>query len=309
MVALVTGGCGFIGSHLVASLVKSGVKVRVLDDLSTGRRGVLPQGVELIEADIVTEGVFHAALEGVEQVFHLAAIASVPRTVSEWHRTHQVNVGGLVNLFDAVSRTKRHIPVVFASSAAVYGNAEHLPVSEQSPTTPESAYGVDKLSCEWHGKVAEGLHSIPNIGLRFFNVYGPGQDPKSPYSGVISIFMERAAQGKPLVIYGDGTQSRDFVFVADVVNTVRAAMNALLAGRVRHGVFNVGTGNAVSIAELAREISRLSGAHVPVENAPARSGDILHSYCSNTLAGKVLGYLPVTALPEGLAQTYKVFSP
>lgn len=304
MTTLITGGCGFIGSHLVARLLRDGETVRIIDDLSTGSREALPDGVELTVGDIVDENIFPALLDGVDRVYHLAAIASVERSRTDWYRAHQVNIGGTVNLFHSIARSGRPVPVVYASSAAVYGDCATLPIHEQVAPMPLSAYGADKLACEWHGRIAAELHGIPTAGLRFFNVYGPGQDPHSPYSGVISIFMERAAQGQALTIYGDGLQSRDFVFVDDVVATLHAAMDKLLAGELKHGVFNVGTGKATTVRQLAEQVRAVSGKDIAIDHAPARQGEIQHSYCDNRLAAERLGVLPSCPLDLGLKRTY-----
>lgn len=305
MTVLVTGGCGFIGSHIVRDLVRDGHAVRVLDDLSAGNRSTLPSGVEFIEGDIAEAGIFDAALEGVTQVFHLAAIASVERSRTDWLRCHAVNNGGMVNLLHSIAQRGSEIPVVYASSAAIYGNCDKLPIAEDIPAKPESAYGADKYGCELHGRVAAELHHIPNIGLRFFNVYGPGQDPRSPYSGVISIFMDRAIKGEALTIFGNGQQSRDFVYVDDVVRTMRAAMGKLTSGSITYGVYNVGTGKAVSITKLAEHIRDLSGKDIPIRYAPARQGEIMHSYCDNRRAVRELDYTPACSLDHGLTLTYE----
>lgn len=304
MTTLVTGGCGFIGSHLVAKLLKNGEDVIVVDNLSTGKRENLRTGAELIIADIVNADTFPPLLEKVDRVFHLAAIASVELSHKHWYRSHQVNIGGLVNLFDSISRTGKNIPVVYASSAAVYGDCKALPIKESAPKIPLSAYGADKLACEQHGKIAAELHDIPNIGLRLFNVYGPNQDPHSPYSGVISIFMQRAGEGKPLTIFGNGQQSRDFVYVEDVVGTMLAAMRKLQTGVMAQGVFNVGTGNAVTIKELAEQVRSISGRDCIIEHGEPRSGEIQHSYCDNTRVKTELDYTPQCPLGHGLELTY-----
>lgn len=304
MATLVTGGCGFIGSHLVAQLVRSGERVLVVDDLSTGKRENLPPGVELAEADIVHPACFSPLLPVVDRVFHLAAIASVERSNRDWYRTHQVNIGGTVNLFHSIARSGRSIPVVYASSAAVYGDCPTLPIAETMPVAPLSAYGADKLACEQHAAVATELHGIPTAGLRFFNVYGPNQDAASPYSGVISIFMQKAAERQPLTILGDGEQTRDFVYVEDVVSTLLAAMEKLQTGALRRDVFNVGTGNAISIRKLAETINRIAGNDAPIQYGPARAGEIRHSYCANSHAATLLGYQPSCPLETGLQLTY-----
>jgi UDP-glucose 4-epimerase len=222
---LVTGGCGFIGSHLVVALVARGDRVRVLDDLSTGRRENLPPGVELVLGDVADPAAVRVAMAGVQGCFHLAAIASVERGVREWLVTHRANLSGSITVFD-VARAEGGVPVVYASSAAIYGDQKRLPVSEDAIPRPLSAYGADKLGSEQHALVAGQVHGVPTMGLRFFNVFGPRQDPKSPYSGVISIFCDRLSRGEPIDIFGDGSQTRDFIFVADVVAGLLAAMPA-----------------------------------------------------------------------------------
>jgi len=194
---LVTGGAGFIGSHLVRALLDEGDTVRVLDDLSSGHRKNVPHQVELMEADITDPAVVESALDGVDGCFHLAAIASVARSHLEWLRTHQVNLTGTINVFDQARPSRRHreVPVVYASTAAIYGNCGSFPIDEESPAVPLSAYGADKHACELHARVAGAIHRVPTIGLRFFNLYGPRQDQLSPYSGVISIFADRLLRG------------------------------------------------------------------------------------------------------------------
>src|SRR5665213_2338149 len=221
---LVTGGAGFIGSHLCDALVGDGHAVRVLDDLSTGVRTNLPASVELIEGDIADQAAMQEAVAGVDGCFHLAAIASVARGVEDWLGTHRANLTGAITLFDTVRREPLPVPVVYASSAAVYGDGARLPITEDAAKRPLSAYGADKYACELHAEVASHVHAVPTVGLRFFNVYGPRQDPRSPYSGVISIFCERLRRGAPVEVFGDGGQTRDFIAVADVVAALRAAM-------------------------------------------------------------------------------------
>ncbi len=208
-----------------------GDSVRVLDDLSTGSRDNLPSGVTLIEADVADPDAVRAAIEAVDGVFHLAAIASVARGVTDWLGTHRANLTGTITVFDAIRRGGAPIPVVYASSAAVYGDCATVPIAEDAERRPLSAYGADKYACELHARVASHVHGIPTTGLRFFNVYGPRQDPRSPYSGVISIFCERVARGAPIDVFGDGGQTRDFIFVADVVAALLAGMQHPAARR------------------------------------------------------------------------------
>ena len=271
---LVTGGAGFIGSHLCDALVARGDTVRVLDDLSTGHLENLPLGVEFIEGDIADPAAAQRAMDGVDGCFHLAAIASVERGVTDWAGTHRVNLSGTIALMDAIRRAGKKIPMVYASSAAVYGDSTTIPIAEDSDKNPLSAYGADKLGCELHANVASHVHGIPTVGLRFFNVYGPRQDPRSPYTGVISIFCERIARGAPIAIYGDGLQTRDFVHVSDVVAALLAGMALRPTGAP---VFNVCTGVATSVLDLAHTIASLVGNRLEHAFQPPRSGEIRHS--------------------------------
>lgn len=288
---LVTGGAGFIGSHLCEAMLARGDAVRVLDDMSTGKPENLPAGVELIVGDVADPSVLRRAVDGVVGCFHLAAIASVERGVSDWLGTHRVNLAGTIALFDAIRQAGTIAPVVYASSAAVYGDAAGMPITEDTERRPLSAYGADKYGAELHARVACHVHRIPSAGLRFFNVYGPRQDPASPYSGVISIFCERLRRGKPIEIFGDGRQTRDFVFVADVVSALLAAMSAQ---RPEALVANVCTGIPTSVLKLAEIIAELTGTHLEARHHPSRAGDIRHSVGSPRKARAAL------SLPEPL---------
>ena len=222
---LVTGGAGFIGSHLTDALLAAGHRVRVLDDLSTGRVDNIDHRAAFLEGDIADARAVRRAMDGVDGCFHLAAIASVARGNEEWLGTHRTNLTGAITVFDAAREGR--IPVVYASSAAVYGDVgDRIPREDFLPM-PRTAYGADKLGCEHHGRVAHLVHGVPTLGLRFFNVYGPRQDPLSPYSGVISIFARLTAEAGELTVHGDGQQTRDFVYVGDVVAHLIAAMRHL----------------------------------------------------------------------------------
>jgi UDP-glucose 4-epimerase len=238
-------------------------------------------------------------MEGVDGCFHLAAIASVEKGVTDWLGTHRANITGTITVFDAIRRQGSRIPVVYASSAAVYGDAATVPIAETEPRTPLSAYGADKYSCELHARVASHVHGIPTVGLRFFNVYGPRQDPKSPYSGVISIFCERIAAGQPINIFGDGGQTRDFVYVADVVAALLAAM-ALQPNDAP--VFNVCTGIPTSVQALAALIAELAGQKLDAHTRPPRAGEIRHSLGVPDLADGVLGLKDRVKLRDGLGK-------
>lgn len=295
---LVTGGCGFIGSHLCAALRARGDRVRVLDDLSTGSEANLAPGASLLIGDVSRPATVRQALAGVDACYHLAAVASVERGVQDWYGTHCTNLSGTVALLDAA---RLHgVPVVYASSAAVYGAADALPLHEGVATRPLSAYGADKLGCEQHALVAGHTHGLRTAGLRFFNVYGPRQDPRSPYSGVISIFCDRITRGQPVQVFGDGEQTRDFVYVADVVRMLLAAMPAASTAAP---VYNVCSGRPTSVLELAALIADLSGQSLDLRHAPPRAAEIRHSLGQPTLARRELGLQPQTSLREGLAET------
>ncbi|MFZ1413053.1 MAG: NAD-dependent epimerase/dehydratase family protein [Defluviicoccus sp.] len=303
---LVTGGLGFIGSHLVDALQAQGDTVRVLDDLSTGKRANVGPATEIIEADVADGAAVAAALAGVDGCFHLAAVASVAASVEDWIGTHRTNLTGAITVFDAARRVRaqdRPIPVVYASSAAVYGDNPALPLSEQATPRPLTAYGADKLGCEQHARVALHVHGVPTVGLRFFNVYGPRQDPSSPYSGVISIFADRLRRRAPIEIFGDGEQTRDFVYVGDVVALLLGAMaRPSAAGEV----MNVCTGRATSINALARTIAHVLDCEAEIIHRPARAGDIRASVGDPGHALRLLGLAATTALADGLARTMAV---
>jgi UDP-glucose 4-epimerase len=301
---LVTGGAGFIGSHLVAALLKQGHQVRVLDDLSTGSRDNLPPQVELIEGDVSNPKVVAQAFESIDACFHLAAIASVVRCNREWVRAHQVNLTGTVNVFDQARRQRhrREIPVVYASTAAVYGDCAVVPIGEQNPVAPLSAYAADKAAGELHARVAGGVHRIPTIGLRFFNLYGPGQDPRSPYSGVITLFAKKLACGEPVDIFGDGEQVRDFIYIGDAVSALGRALPAASANAP---VFNICTGTGTTVRTLAETMADVCGTDLVACYKPERCGDVRVSIGDPSRAAEQLGFTAQTTLTEGLAATLK----
>ncbi len=291
---LVTGGAGFIGSHLVDALLTSGHEVLVLDDFSTGKEANLPAGTDVRRGDVAEPALVRRAMAGMDGCFHLAAIASVALGNEDWPGTHRVNVGGTVAVLDA-ARAEGRLPVVYASSAAIYGDTGEAVAHEGLRPAPRTAYGADKLGSELHGAVGALVHGVPSVGLRFFNVYGPRQDPGSPYSGVISIFARRAADGLGITVHGDGEQTRDFVFVADVVAHLLAAMRRATAQKGAD-VFNVCTGQATSILQLAT----LLGAG-PITHGAARAGDIRHSRGDPRRATEALGVAATMGLAAGLA--------
>ncbi|MFC0406739.1 NAD-dependent epimerase/dehydratase family protein [Roseomonas elaeocarpi] len=295
---LVTGGCGFIGSHLCAALRANGHGVRVLDDLSSGSEANLVPGSTFLLGDVCQPMALREALDGVDGCYHLAAIASVQRGEREWLVTHRTNLSATVALFEAARG--RGIPVVYASSAAVYGSTGALPLHEDSVVRPLSAYGADKLGCEQHARVAGHVHGIPTVGLRFFNVFGPRQDPTSPYSGVISIFCDRLLRTQALNIFGDGQQTRDFIFVEDVV---RALLAAMARADTTAPVFNICTGQGTSVLQLAALVADLCGVKAEIIHQPARAGEVRHSIGSPLRAREYLGLGSTVAIRDGLEAT------
>ncbi len=294
---LVTGGCGFIGSHLADALVAAGHGVRVLDDLSTGSADNLPPGATLLHGSVADPALVRQAMAGVDGCFHLAAIASVQRSEEDLLGTHRTNLGGTLTLLDAIAASGRRIPFVYASSAAVYGDCPAVPIGEDAPKRPQSAYGADKLAGELHAAVATHTRCIPTTGLRFFNVYGPRQRPDSPYSGVVSIFADRIARGLPLTVFGDGGQTRDLVAVADVVAALLQAMARRLPGAP---VFNVCTGQAISVLDLASAIGAIHGVTPQIAHGPPRAGEIRHSVGDPSRGRAALGLSAAVPLATGL---------
>ena len=301
---LVTGGCGFIGSHLAEALLRAGHGVRVVDDLSTGRRGNLAEGAELVVGDARDGDLLAHAAEGTDGVFHLAAIASVARCNELWLESHRVNQGATVALLDLARRRPERLPVVFASSAAVYGDQATLPIHEDLPLAPLGPYGADKAGSELHARAAARVHGVRSLGLRFFNVHGPRQRPDDAYAGVITAFAARVRAGQGLTVHGDGLQTRDFVFVRDVAEALLRAMAVLetAAGPCAH-VCNVATGVGTTILDLAAAVAELVGRRVPVAHGPERPGDIRHSVGSTARSRELLAFAPATSLRAGLAAT------
>jgi UDP-glucose 4-epimerase len=300
---LVTGGCGFIGSHLADALIGAGHRVRIVDDLSTGRIENPPQDAEVIHADVVDAAAVADAIKGADGCFHLAAVASVQRSNEAWLETHRVNAGGTICVLDAARAEQ--VPVVFASSAAIYGNQTATHADEGCPPAPLTAYGADKLASELHARVASLVHGVPTLGLRFFNVYGPRQNSSSPYSGVISIFVDSILGGKPMAIHGDGQQVRDFIYVRDVV---RFLMTGLQAASQEPRVFNVCTGRGTSIRALAMTLGRLCGVRPDLRFRPTRAGDIRCSLGGPEAAAKYLGIRAQVTLFEGLRETVRTLA-
>jgi UDP-glucose 4-epimerase len=305
---VVTGGAGFIGSHVVDRLLAAGCNVIVVDNFSTGKRGNLPvdDRLAVVEADVV-DGLWSCLRAAVRRlgnatrIVHLAAQTSVVRSIECPVLDMRINYGGSLQAFDYA----RHMGVkhvVFASSAAVYGDVATTPVHEDDSTRPLSPYGLHKLASEQCLRYHADVHGLGATAFRFFNVYGPRQDPGSPYSGVISIFMSRATRGQPLTIFGSGEQTRDFVYVGDIA---AAVVTACLQAKPGFSVMNLGTGKETSVTDLARETMTLCQAEGEVEHAPAREGEILHSLASIELAHERLGFTPSVDLAQGLATTVR----
>lgn len=299
---LVTGGAGFIGSNLVDALLARGYSVRVLDNLSTGKRSNLPADdrVELIEGDVADAQVVRSALQGCAAVVHLAAVASVQASVEDPVGTHRSNLIGTLNLCEAM-REAGVRRVVFASSAAVYGNnGEGQSIDEDTPKSPLTPYAADKLASEHYLDFYRRQHGLEPVVFRFFNIYGPRQDPSSPYSGVISIFTERAQQGAPISVFGDGEQTRDFLYVGDLVELL---VQALECSDVQEGAINVGLNRATTLNQLLAAIGDVLDGLPPVSYQAARSGDIRHSRANNArLLQRFRLPEPATDMRSGLAK-------
>jgi UDP-glucose 4-epimerase len=298
---LVTGGAGFIGSHLVEALVKAKHDVTVLDNLSSGKLDNLSSvKVNFIKGDICDEKTVKKAVANQDVVFHLAAIASVPYSVQNPLETHEVNATGTLKLLIA-SRDAKVKRFVYSSSAAVYGDEPSLPKKESSPLKPQTPYALTKLAGEQYTLMFHKLYGIETVALRYFNVYGPRQDPKSPYSGVITKFVAALKQGTQPLIFGDGKQTRDFVFVSDVVQANLKAMTANAAGKV----FNIATGVQVSINEMLAHLNEVLKTKISAKHEQRQPGDILHSVADISEAKKVLHYHPGVLFHEGIEQTVK----
>jgi len=297
MKVLVTGGAGFIGSHLTLALQHLGHQVTVIDDLSNGLESNLdlfPATVNVVRASILDEHKLAAAAEGVDVIFHLAAVSNVAQTINEPLLAHAVNATGTLNVLEAARRENAHI--VFSSSAAVYGNTAQVPTREDSSCQPISLYGSQKLLGEHYIRNYCQLFNLSAVCLRYFNVYGSRQRADSPYSGVISKFLELARQDEPISVHGTGEQTRDFVAVEDVVRANILAAESRLNGQP----FNVCTGSGISVRELADHLVALTSSKSQITFGPSREGDILHSRGNATAARDTLGFTSEIAVHGGL---------
>ncbi|WP_341755712.1 NAD-dependent epimerase/dehydratase family protein [Candidatus Tisiphia endosymbiont of Ptychoptera albimana] len=298
---LVTGGAGFIGSHLVDLLVKEGNQVVILDDLSTGNfNNSFNKNVEFVQGNILDQNILEKLFRNIDGCFHLAAIANVQESIDNWYHNHQVNLTGTINIF--LQASKQNIPVVYASSAAVYGTVSDFPLQENGKVNPLSPYAADKLACELQAKVFGELKSLKTCGLRLFNVYGKGQLRGSDYSGVISIFKQKVEEGKELVVFGDGNQSRDFIHVSDVTNM---CVRALSIASTSAPILNVCTGRTYSINELIQLINKIAIVK-GVKYLPTQTGSINISVGSTELAQQLLNYMPVYELKTGLLELFSI---
>ncbi|MCS7168423.1 MAG: SDR family oxidoreductase [Gemmatales bacterium] len=299
---LVTGGAGFLGSHLVEALVNQGWRVRVLDDFSTGRPDNLASvwsHIEVLEGSVTDLARVESALEGCEYAFHLAAIASVQRSLEEPLVTHAACATGTLNVLEAARRlgVRR---VIYAGSSSCYGNLGARALREDDPVQPLSPYAAAKLAGEMYCRAFSHAFGLETVVLRFFNIYGPRQDSRSPYSGVIALFASAMSRGEAPIVHGDGLQSRDFVYVSDAVEAlVKAARTPKAVGQP----YNIGTGRATSVIELVHHLNELLGTHIVPKHGPPRPGDIRHSQADISLAQRELGYQPLISLREGLQKT------
>lgn len=299
---LITGGAGFIGSHLSDALLARGYAVRIVDDLSTGKRDNLQLDhplLELVEGDVADAELVQRAAAGCQAVVHLAAVASVQASVDDPVRTHQSNFIGTLNVCEAM-RVHGVRRVLFASSAAVYGNnGEGQSIAEDTPKAPLTPYAVDKLASEQYQEFYRRQHGLEPVIFRFFNIFGPRQDPSSPYSGVISIFSERAAQGQPITVFGDGEQTRDFLYVGDLVQVM---VQALEQAQVEEGAVNIGLNQATSLNQMLAALQQVVGSLPAVSYTTPRSGDIRHSRADNRRLLARFDFQRATSMVEGLAR-------
>ena len=299
---LVTGGAGFIGSHMVEALRRRGDRVRVADSLVTGNRANLAHvdQVEFLEGDLADEAFARRAVEGVEYILHQAAIPSVPRSVEDPLTSNRANVDATLSLLVA-ARDAGVRRVVYAGSSSAYGNAAALPKREDMPTAPVSPYALQKLVGEQYMQMFTELYGLSTVTIRYFNVFGPRQDPGSAYSGVISLFIRHLVEGRAPTIHGDGGQTRDFTYVANVVDGALRAARAETP--VSGQVINVATGTRISLNDLFTTVKAITGARVEPVYGPTRAGDVRDSLADITRARDLLGYTPIVGLDEGLRET------
>jgi UDP-glucose 4-epimerase len=297
--AVVTGGAGFIGSHLAEALLRQGRKVRIVDDFSTGNAANIPVGADVLEGDVVD--IAEAAVRDADVIYHLAAIPSVPRSIANPLESHRATAESTVALLEAGERAKVR-RLVLASSSAVYGDGPGLPKREDQKPAPLSPYALAKLVSELYAEHWATRRSMETVSLRFFNVYGPKQDPSSPYSAAIPIFVQRLLEGRRVPVFGDGAQTRDFIFVGDVVRgLIAAGTTPGVSGRI----YNLAAGHAVSVFHLVRTLGKIVGTPAEMDFRPERAGDIRHSWADVSAASRDLGFTAETTLEAGLLETVR----
>ncbi|MFH1369621.1 MAG: SDR family oxidoreductase [Elusimicrobiota bacterium] len=300
---LVTGGAGFIGSNITETLLKRGHKVRVLDNFSTGNINNLKpflKKIELVKGDILREADLKKAMKGVDFVMHQAALRSVPRSVDDPGSTNEVNVEGTLKLLLAAKHAgvKR---VVYASSSSVYGDSKFIPQKETHRTSPISPYAVSKLAAENYCSVFAKTYGLQTVSLRYFNVFGPNQDPKSKYAAVIPKFIRSAIKGENIIVHGDGNQSRDFTYID---NVVRANILAVLTPGISGEIFNIACGSSCSVMDIIRALRRITGKQIKVIHTPPRPGDVRKTKADISKAKRLLKYRPAVGFDEGMLKTY-----
>lgn len=300
---LVTGGAGFIGSHLVRALLARGEQVRVVDSLVTGLRENVPAEAEFLHADLADDGVARQAVAGCEYVLHQAALPSVPRSVKDPATSHRNNVDGTLNLLLA-ARDAGCRRVVYAASSSAYGDTPTLPKHEAMPSNPLSPYALQKFIGEQYCQLFTRLYGLETVSIRYFNVFGPRQHPSSPYSGVISLFIKAALEGRAPTIHGDGQQTRDFTYIDNVVDGV---LRAAVAPEASGQVINVATGGRVSLLDVWDALRDITGVTTTPTFGPPRDGDVRDSQADVGKAARVLGYRPSVSFEDGLARTVEWF--
>jgi UDP-glucose 4-epimerase len=309
---LVTGGAGFIGSHVAERLLAEGHRVRVLDNFSTGSRANLAfargsRRLEVIRGDLRNLKTVERAVRGVSAVFHQAAMRSVPRSVADPLGANAANVTGTLHVLYAAARQKKKPRVVYASSSSVYGENPELPKRESQPPAPISPYAATKVAGELYASVWSRLFGVETVGLRYFNVFGPRQDPKSEYAAVIPRFILWGVEGKPLQVHGDGTQSRDFTYIDNVVSANLLASRAPAAA-VSGKSYNVGCGSRTSLLEIIARLETMLGHPLERKHSPSRVGDVPHTLADITRAKQDMGYAPLVDFDEGLRRTVEFFT-
>src|SRR5262245_58740492 len=309
---LVTGGAGFIGSHVVERLLAEGHRVRVLDNFSTGRRANLDfarghRRLQIVRGDVRNLAAVVRAVRGVSTVFHQAAMRSVPRSVADPLGCNAANVTGTLHVLHAEAMQRKKPRVVYASSSSVYGERPDLPKREDQPTAPISPYAASKVAGELYGSVWSRLFGVETVGLRYFNVFGPRQDPTSEYAAVIPRFILWGQKGKPLQVHSDGTQSRDFTYIDNVVSANLLAATAPAAA-VSGKAYNVGCGSRTSLLEIIASLERLLGRSLARKHSPTRVGDVPHTLADISAAKRDMGYEPIVDFAEGLKRTVAYFT-